>query len=229
MEQPDMVKRICLVIAITLSLSVFGTTPRVRGADDTIAPQVMASAPARGEELPVDGTITFYFDQSMDQPSVESAFTAKPTVKGTFSWSSDMTASFKPSASLSRNTMYIFTVGAAAKSKAGTAIKDTYTLKLRTPADLGVTQILPADNAKDVEATPTITVIFTRPVISLGTAEDMAKQPSPITLSPAADGKGEWLNTSIYTFKPTQLQGGTRYTITVNKGLKDVTGSTLQS
>src|SRR5258708_38850811 len=227
MERSPMPRRACLILIIAVLVGTLGAAPRVQGADAALAPQVIDTIPARGEELPLANGVALYFDQSMDQSSVEAAFSAKPGVKGTFSWTGDTTVLFKPASPLQRGTEYSFSLSTAAKSKAGVALKDTFTLKLRTAGNLEVAQIFPANGAKDVESAPTITVIFTRPVAPLGPAEDRAKLPSPIAITPAAEGKGEWVSTSIYSFTPTQLQSSTFYTITVNKGLTDVTGSTL--
>src|SRR5260221_4290169 len=222
--------RVLVLAAMLLIITALGSVPLVRGAGTEPAPQVVDSAPARGEELPVDASVTLFFDQAMDRQSVEKAFSVTPSVPGAFTWTDDTTVIFKPSATLARNTEYAFSVSSDAKSKPGIALRDTFTLKLRTPGALAVSQIIPRNNAKDVEATPPITVIFNRPGVPLLPVEEMAKLPSPITISPAAEGKGEWLNTSIYTFKPTTpLAGGTRYTVTVKKGLADITGSVLQS
>jgi len=217
-----------LMVAIVLALTALASAPRAQGAGD-VAPQVVDTVPTRGEELPLNGPITFYFDQPMDRPSVEAALKITPAVKGTFDWTSESTANFKPSAPLQRATEYTFTLDGTAKAKTGTALRDTFTIKLRTAGFLEVSQILPASGAKNIEATPTITVIFNRPVVPLLPVDEMAKLPSPITIDPAAEGKGEWLNTSIYTFKPTGLKGGTTYTVTVRKGLTDITGSILQN
>ena len=56
----------------------------------------------------------------------------------------------------------------------------------------------------------------------------METLPQPLVFDPPVEGTGEWLNTSIYEFKPTDgLRGGTEYTVTVKAGLTDVTGSEL--
>src|SRR5258707_4926327 len=124
-------RRIWLVLALALTLSVLGIVPRVRGAGDIIPPQVIDTAPARGEELLLDSGVTFYFDQPMDRASVEGALTAStaPTpgqtgqsatpLKGSFSWLNDSTVLFKPTGSLTRDTEYIFSVSSHAQSKAG--------------------------------------------------------------------------------------------------------------
>src|SRR5215467_14441872 len=102
---------VILSVIIALAIATLGTTPTVRGAggNDVIAPQVIDTAPARGEELPIDGSVQFYFDQPMDQASVGAAFkamvaggpaTAKTVqpVAGSLNWTDDKTLVFKPSA-----------------------------------------------------------------------------------------------------------------------------------
>src|SRR5258708_39617855 len=121
-------------------------------------------------------------------------------------------------------------MGAKTKSRAGSPRRAPCEFGLRTASALQFLRGFPANGTKDVESEPTITVIFNRPVVALGTAEDMAKLPSPIVISPDAQGQGEWTGTSVYSFKPTvALHGGTKYSITVKKGLTDGTGTTLQN
>src|SRR5512136_3017441 len=49
-----------------------------------IAPRVVDYTPERGDELPVNGAITVYFDAPMDHASAESAFSIAPKVSGKF-------------------------------------------------------------------------------------------------------------------------------------------------
>src|SRR5690606_9500303 len=73
-----------------------------------------------------------------------------------------------------------------------------------------------------------IVVTFNRPVVALGSTEAMAALPSPIQIAPAVEGEGEWVNTSIYSFTPTEaLAGSTTYTVTVAPGLESVDGAVL--
>ncbi|MEP7286051.1 MAG: Ig-like domain-containing protein [Chloroflexota bacterium] len=217
-------------ISIMVALTALMMPLRAQSANEAVAPQVIDTAPVSGEELPIDGTVSFIFDQAMDQGSVQAALKVSPATQGSLSWSNDTTATFKPATPLQRGIQYTFSVGNGAKSKAGTLLRDVYTARYRTAGFLEVTQMLPANNTANVSAIPAITVIFNRPVVPLGTLDEMAKQPSPITIAPAVDGKGEWTSTSIYTFRPTTgLQGGKKYTVTIKKGLTDVSGATLQN
>jgi hypothetical protein len=67
-------------------------------------------------------------------------------------------------------------------------------------------------------------------VVPLVTAEEAVNLPSPITIEPPVNGAGEWLNTSIYIFRPDPgLEGGIEYTVSVNSDLQAQDGSTLEA
>src|SRR5260221_6929344 len=193
-------KPLLFIVAILVALAVLPDAPHVQGADDAIAPQVVDTAPVNGEELQSNGGVTFYFDQPMDLASVQAALKISPAATGNLIWSNDTAATFTPTSPLQRDTPYTFLIGAKAKSKAGLPLRDTFELRLRTASDLQLLQGFPANGTKDVESEPTITVIFNRPVVALGTVEDMAKLPSPIVISPDAQGQGEWTGTSVSSF-----------------------------
>jgi uncharacterized protein YfaS (alpha-2-macroglobulin family) len=73
-----------------------------------------------------------------------------------------------------------------------------------------------------------IVVQFNHPVVPLVSVEEQARLPSPISIEPPVEGKGQWLNTSTYEFTPGQdLQPSTRYTVKVQAGLKDILGAEL--
>ncbi len=91
-----------------------------------------------------------------------------------------------------------------------------------------VTEVLPSPNSQYISTDSLITVIFNRPVIPLGTVADLQNAPDPLIIDPPIQGEGEWINTSIYTFKPLPAWGGnTTYTVTVPAGFAAVDGSTL--
>ncbi|MFN8471946.1 MAG: Ig-like domain-containing protein [Anaerolineae bacterium] len=73
-----------------------------------------------------------------------------------------------------------------------------------------------------------ILVQFDRPVAPLTGVADSASLPSPLSLNPPAQGKGEWLNTSTYVFRPDTLLPSTRYTATVSP-IQDLVGTKLDA
>jgi hypothetical protein len=83
-----------------------------------------------------------------------------------------------------------------------------------------VIETLPADGASDVQADSVITVIFDQPMVPLATDSELTRRLSQSVLffEPPVLGEGEWINTSIYLFRPSPpLQSGIRYTITIGR------------
>src|SRR5258708_26690557 len=165
----------------------------------------------------------------MDRPSVEAAFPLDPKIDGKLSWSDDTTLLFAAAAPFQRGQEVHVTIGTGAKSKARAALAEAYRLIFEVQGNLAITQVLPAANAQNVEAKASITVVFNRPVVPLINSADQAKLPQPLTLSPAVDGKGEWVGTAIYVFHPTKpMAGGTQSPPTISGDLKDVDGNPLE-
>ncbi len=194
-----------------------------------IAPNVIDRLPARGDVLAPNGAITVYFDAPMNRASVEAAFALAPQVKGAFSWPDDSTVVFTPQTSFERASRYIVTIGAGAQSQAGLSLAKDVSFKAETVGFLEVTQVLPAPDTFGADVDSVVTVMFNRPVVPLSSLADQAHLPNPLILDPAVEGQGEWLNTSIYVFRPAKpLLGGQRYTGTVKAGLEDTTGGLLK-
>src|SRR6266496_4380966 len=68
--------------------------------------------------------------------------------------------------------------------------------------DLVVSEVLPQGDSTQIQGNSAIIVIFNRPIIPLETVENTAKLPQPLEIQPAIEGKGAWLNTSVYIFHP---------------------------
>lgn len=198
------------------------------------APQVVYSSPQPGEEVALNGAITIRFDQPMDQESVEEAFVVEPAddsgaaVPGSFTWTRPDTVVFTPRTELRRQQNYRVHVGETATSQNGQSLIDPLDIELQTVGFLDVSQTVPPDDADSVQTDSAITVIFNRPVVPLVSTGQQANLPQPLTISPAVEGEGEWLSTSIYRFVPAEpLAGATSYQVTVESGLTDVTGGVL--
>ena len=80
-------------------------------------PEILTCSP-EGQDVPVDSSITITFDTSMNEASVEQAFSISPDVDGTFSWGANGTEmTFTPSSNLTKNSTYIVVInGNIAKS-----------------------------------------------------------------------------------------------------------------
>ncbi len=202
-------------------------TPRPLGQ-----PIVVDRSPLRGEELPIDKPITLLFDQPMDRASVEQALMVTTSegaqVAGKLNWTSDNTVAFSPNGAWQRASSYQISISTDAKSARGNALAKPETFQMNTVGKLAVAQTIPADSTQDVNADATITVLFNRPVVSLTTIAEQAALPQPLVFNPPIEGKGTWLNTSIYVFEPSQpLQAGTAYQGKVAAGLQDTLGALL--
>ncbi|HSD85024.1 MAG TPA: Ig-like domain-containing protein, partial [Anaerolineae bacterium] len=90
-------------------------------------------------------------------------------------------------------------------------------------------QVMPADDSEGVDTDTDITVMFNRPVVPVVPIEQQATLPQPLVLDPPVKGKGEWINTSIYVFRPDErLQAGIKYTAKIAAGLQDPLGAALR-
>lgn len=218
-----------LVGVLTGITTLAGASPLQQ--EDVLAPQIIETSPYLGEELLLTQPITLYFDQSMDQASVEAALTI-PTEAGqveSLTWSDDKTLVITPAGEWTRDSEFELVLDSTATSAEGASLADAYRLDLKTVGFLLVSTVLPSPEQTDVGGDTLITVIFNRPVVPLVSLEEQAQLPSPIEITPATEGSGEWLNTSIYVFRPSiGLRGGTDYEVTVKEGLTDVTGALLE-
>jgi alpha-2-macroglobulin len=97
-------------------------------------------------------------------------------------------------------------------------------------AGLALTDSLPEDGADNIATDAPLLVIFNRPVVPLGTIEEMRALPAPVVITPETAGTGEWVNTSIWSFQPeTAWAGGQTYTISARPDLTAVDGTPLDA
>lgn len=200
-------------------------------------PQLVYQSPLPGEETVLDGAITLRFDQPMNQDSVQNALTvsapaeegsAVQVVTGDFMWPRPDTLVFTPQESLARDAVYQVSLADSAAGENGVPLEETINFMVQTVGYLEVSQISPADGSQQVDPNSALTVLFNRPVVPLMASHEQDQLPSPVTITPQIEGKGEWVSTSIYRFTPTGgWNGATAYQVTVNSGLTDVTGGVL--
>ncbi len=163
----------------------------------------------------------------MDPASTSSAFSIEPKVPGEVKVSGNA-LTFSPTERLERNKEYRVTLAANAASTSGLKLLRDVTFKFVTAGFLEVASTQPANGASEVSADSAITVAFNRPVVPLVPAAEQAALPQPLVITPTVQGKGEWINTSMYRLTPDPgLGGSTVYTVTVKPGLADTTGGVL--
>ncbi len=217
-------KRATVLLGWAIGFSILLFLPVAGFAE---APTIVQRSPEPGEELAVEAPICLVFDRPMDRAAVEAAFSLSPHVAGRFEWSDERTVRYVAEAGWERDAEYRVSISTAATSLDGEPLAEPYTFRFRTVGYLAVTQALPVDGSADVAVDSTIFVLFNRPVVPLTALSDPSYPdlPVPLLVEPTIAGTGEWLNTSVYAFTPSEpMRGGTTYTATVPAGLTDTTG-----
>jgi len=197
-----------------------------------LPPALVESDPPPGSEIPLFQPITFYFNQPMDHPTVEGALNGQPTLSGHFSWANDRTLTFTPDKPFLPDTDLEISIGAKAQSHEGLEIMNPITLSYKTAGYLRLTHTLPAPDTREVSPIAAIVATFNRSIIPLG-SDTNASSPAFSLKGESGEnpaGHGEWVNTSTYIFYPEPpLAGGETYTVEINRELKSVEGSPLET
>lgn len=219
--------------AASSSASSAAAATRVQpAAAPTVAPRplpptVVSVKPDRGEEQFIAAPVIVTFDQPMDPASTSAAFSIEPKVSGEVKVDGNA-LTFTPTEKLERSREYRVTLAQTAASTTGLKLQRDVTFRFTTAGFLQVASTQPSSSAQNVTVDTPITVAFNRPVVPLVGTDDQASLPQPLVITPTVTGKGEWVNTSLYTFTPTNgLAASTAYTVTVKAGLEDTTGGML--
>lgn len=188
-----------------------------------LPPAVVEVSPLAGSELSIDGAVTFYFNQSMNQPSVEAALSVSPVQEGLFEWIDSATMVYRSIVPWPLNAQIKFTFAETALAENGLAMQSSASFSYNATDGLLLAQMLPTPNTFEVDPTSAVVASFNRPVTPLGA--DLTTFAPAFTLSPQAEGRGEWLNTSTYIFYPAPgLSGGQLYTVRLDESLESTQG-----
>ena len=192
-----------------------------------VPPTVVAVTPERGAEHSTTEPVVVFFDQPMDPSATTSAFAISPHVEGKIEVDGNQLL-FMPDQPLAYAARYEITISQQARSQRGKSLLESYVHQFSTVGFLSVSSTQPGDGAEGVAVDGTVTVVFNRPVVPLLVADQSANLPDPLVFEPAVQGKGSWLNTSVYKFHPDAVfAASTRYKVAVTAGLRDTTGSIL--
>lgn len=185
---------------------------------------LVESNPYQGSEVALDGSITLYFNQPMDRETVEASFAG---LEGTFTWIDNSTVTFTPAVNYAPESQIDLQLDQEVKASNGLGLLQPISLVYETAGFLRLAQRLPEPDSASVNPTSAVVAAFNRPVVPLG--GDPGSLLPAFTLSPQAEGRGEWLNTSTYVFYPEPaLAGGVEYTVSIRPDLVGVEGSPLQ-
>ena len=223
---------ISLILASCSSLPdisnlVLPTTPTAEADATSAAPQtaypvaLVETDPPLNTVIGHQSPITFYFNQTMNMPSVEAALNGLPS--GVFTWTDDATLIFTPSQPYQPNSKLNITFADSIQSASGFGVTESIQASFIVTNHLRITNQLPKANTTDVNVDAAIVASFNQPVVPLGADSDSL--PAPFVIEPAVDGRGEWVNTSTYIYYPEPaMSGGTEYTVSVSADLKTDSG-----
>lgn len=190
-----------------------------------LPPALVEVSPIPNSVIPLQESITLYFNQAMDVDSVEAAISFTPSTSGSFSWEDDQILTFTPDQPLAPGTDLTLTISTNAQAVNNMTLQEPIELAFQTAENLQVIQSVPSAGVVDVDPESAVFVSFNQPVVALG-AE--ASDNPAFTLAPDVPGEGEWINTSTYIFYPSPtMNGGTDYTIELNESLTGTYGAGL--
>jgi uncharacterized protein YfaS (alpha-2-macroglobulin family) len=191
-------------------------------------PRLLFRSPASGEEQALDAPIELTFDQPMDRASVEGALAISPTLEGDLTWADDRTLAFTPDADLERGKRYWVIIADTARNVEERSLEEPIRFDFTAVGYLAVSQVMPMPDSDELDPDTGVTVVFDRPVVPLTAINRQAELPQPLTFVPPVRGQGEWLNTSIYRFRPEEgFLPATHYKARVASGLTGTAGGLL--
>ena len=213
---------------------VFGLLFMQRGALDMAqgaqlgSLEVVDASPSRVTQLAPRQPVTFHFNRRVDCEDANAAFGLTPQIKGELSCD-EYSLTFAPKQDYQPETTYTFELNPPLRATDGAPLVDSARMTWRSASPLAVSETFPNADAILAPVDSDIIVVFDRPVAPLQLSADASDLPMPLSLSPAVDGSGEWVNSAVYVFSPAApLQGSARYTATV-AGAQAVDGSALES
>ena len=177
-----------------------------------------------GEDVPRLAALTLAF---LDPPLGSDGariVSIDPPADGSFFWVDDLTLLFQPAfPGWQRGQQYRVVVDAGA---AGLSADEAHTFTVE--GQLEVSYVIPADGDVEVPTNAQILVQFNRSVAPLTVLQE-GPAPTVLEFDPPLAGRGEWLNTSLYRFIPTDLAPSTEYAVRIPAGLTAATDGVLMS
>ncbi|MYD65623.1 MAG: hypothetical protein F4X26_06545 [Chloroflexi bacterium] len=175
-----------------------------------------------GDEVPRLATVTIEFPVTPSSADGAALVSIEPAIEGSFAWSDDRTLLFQPAfPGWQRGQRYVLRVAGAA---AGLA-RD-YTHAFTVEGGLEVAYVIPGDRDREVPTEAQVLVQFNRSVAALTVLQE-GDAPPVLEFDPPLAGKGEWLNTSLYRFVPSDLRPSTTYRVRIPAGLTSAADGVL--
>ena len=191
---------------------------------DAVVDQPPVTVSPGGDEVPRLALLTFEFRNPPTERDGGDLISIEPPRAGSFAWIDDRTLLFQPDyPGWQRGQQYRVTVDGLA---AGFA--DEFIHSFTVEGGLEVAYVIPGDGDTEVPKEAQILVQFNRSVAALTVLQE-GPAPAVLEIDPPLEGQGEWLNTSLYRFIPTELQPSTEYSVRIRAGLTSAADGVLES
>ncbi len=216
------------IFMLSALLALAGGSPLVAQSADAAFLTVFDLQPAPVSPLALDQPITFFFNRRVDCRDAEAALRWTPAIAGELSCD-EFSLTFTPQEPYRRETSYTFAFEPPLVAKDGARLLENYSASFVTVGYLEAAEVFPSADAGPVPADSAITIVFDRPIVPLALSLDAVDLPQPLSLAPAVDGSGEWINSALYVFTPAEpLRSDTAYTATIDRGLTAVDGAVFE-
>ncbi len=177
-----------------------------------------------GAEVPRLATVRISFRDPPREADGARLVSIDPPAEGSFVWADDRTLLFQPAfPGWQRGQQYRLLVDAGSS---GIAADHAHTFTVE--GQLEVSYVIPGDGDREVPTTAQILVQFNRSVAPLTVLQE-GPAPTVLEFDPPLAGQGEWLNTSLYRFIPTDLQPSAEYSVRIPAGLTSAADGVLAS
>ncbi|MCY4617693.1 MAG: Ig-like domain-containing protein, partial [Chloroflexi bacterium] len=177
-----------------------------------------------GRDLSPYSPLTITFRNPPQESNPRQVVSIDPHLDGTLGWPDDSTLLFRPAApGWQQGQQYQLVILAAALGA-----ESDFSHTFIAGGGLEVAYFVPGDGDIEVPVDAQILVQFNRSVAPLTVLSDVSG-PSVLEFQPPLEGAGEWLNTSLFRFKPDSLAPSTNYTVRVRAGLTSAIGEQLIS
>ena len=200
------------------------TTPTVTPATPTPAPPPppVTVTPA-GEEVPRLAFAQIVFREPPPTTDASQLVAVEPPIAGSFVWADERTLLFQPEfPGWGRGGRYRVLVDGAAAG-----LDQDYEQAFTVEGQLEVVYMIPGDGDRGVPSNAQILVQFNRAVAPLTVLQE-GPGPTVLEFDPPLDGEGEWLNTSLYRFTPSDLRPSTEYQVRIPAGLTSAADGVLE-
>ena len=208
----------------------FSSSGNYRYGDITVAvpaahpePPAVVVSPG-GREVPRLAALTFTFADPPAETDGPAFISFEPPIEGAFVRLDSRTLLFQPDyPGWQRGQQYEVVVDAGP-----VGLVSDYTHAFRVEGQLEVASVIPGDRDTDVPTNAQILVQFNRSVAPLTVLQE-GPGAAVLEFDPPLDGAGEWLNTSLYRFIPTNLEPSTTYSVRIPAGLTSAVDGVLEA